>query len=176
MRHGPHSSPPAAHPARSTSTLAAVTVGLVVALTGCGTGSTPSAGAPGASASTTTIATSAATAAVISDAGAESGRPTIATSAATDSSTAGAVAPAKGAVSCKEFCAALAAVQPQLDKDANPDGAYIDLSMALIDLYDKKNAVESMDASTMDALTASCPAVAAKALKSTGKSSFAEFR
>jgi hypothetical protein len=80
------------------------------------------------------------------------------------------------AVSGEEFCAALEAEQPKLDKERGPDGAYIMLSLALVDLYDGKNAVESMDASTMDALAASCPAVAAKALKSTGKSSFAEFR
>lgn len=96
---------------------------------------------------------------------------TSATAAATATGTAGA-----SAISGKEFCAALEAEQPELDKERGPDGAFIALSLALVDLYDSKNAVESMDASTMDALAASCPAVAAKALQSTGKSSFAEFR
>jgi hypothetical protein len=96
---------------------------------------------------------------------------TPATAAATTTDAAG-----TSAVSGTEFCAALKAEQPKLDKERGPDGAFITLSLALVDLYDSKNAVESMDASTMDALAASCPAIAAKALKSAGKSSFAEFR
>ncbi len=106
------------------------------------------------------------------------GGPTPTASSPADSATsATAAATATGsAISGEEFCAALEAEQPELDKESGPDGAFITLSLALVDLYDSKNAVESMDASTMDALAASCPAVAAKALKSTGKSSFAEFR
>jgi hypothetical protein len=85
-------------------------------------------------------------------------------------------APGTSAVSGTEFCAALEAEQPKLDKERGPDGAFLLLSLALVDLYDSKGAAESMDASTMDTLGASCPAVAAQALKSIGKSSFAEFR
>jgi hypothetical protein len=141
----PLSSIPLPRTASAAAALAAMLIGSVLALTGCG-GSTPTASSPAGSA-------------------------TSGTAAATTTGAAGA-----SAVSGKEFCAALEAEQPKLDKERGPDGAFITLSLALVDLYDSKNAVESMDASTMDALAASCPAVAAKALKSTGKSSFAEFR
>jgi hypothetical protein len=74
------------------------------------------------------------------------------------------------AVSGPEFCGALKAAQPELDKVGNTDAAFAQLTLALVALYQTKNAVASMDAATMDALAASCPADAAKALKSTGKS------
>lgn len=170
MKLGPQSFVPASRTARWTSPLAALMIGSMVALTGCGAGDTPTASiATSGATSTASVASGAASTAT-------SGQTMIAISGATHPSTADAAGTGKGAVSGKDFCAALATAQPKLDKEQGPDGAYIVLSLALIDLYDSKNAATSMDASTMDALAASCPAVAAKALKSTGKSSFAEFR
>ena len=130
----------------SSPALSAVLIGSMLVLTGCGA-ATPAASSP----------------------------TSIATDADADGGTTGAAA-GTSPVSGEEFCAVLTAEQPKLDKERGPDGAFILLSMALVNLYDSKNAVESMDASTMDALAASCPAAAAKALKSTGKASFAEFR
>lgn len=170
MKLGPQSFLPASRTARWTSPLAALMIGSMVALTGCGAGDTLTAST--ATSGATTIAPVTSSAADT----ATSGQTMTAISGATQPSTADAAGPGKGAVSGKDFCAALATAQPKLDKEKGPDGPYIVLSLVLIDLYDSKNAAESMDASTMDALAASCPAVAATALKSTGKSSFAEFR
>jgi hypothetical protein len=125
---------------------AAVLIASALALTGCGGSSSEAGSAPGTS------------------------------SAGTAARTTAAGAPAASAVSGPEFCAALKAEQPKLEQVGNPDAAFVQLTLALVDLYESKGAVETMDASTMDALAASCPADAAKALKSAGKSSFAEFR
>lgn len=90
-------------------------------------------------------------------------------------STLGAVA-AGGVVSAQEFCDALDKAQPKLDRQPSKEIAFVTLTLELANLYGAKNALPTMDASAMDALAKSCPESRAKALKSTGKASFIEFR
>ncbi len=174
---------PAPPRARRICLLSALVIGSALALSGCGSQSdnsaTPAAGdgstttpiggstVTPSGTNTTTPSGGSTTTATNSDSTTATSRST-ASSGVTDSTT--------GAVSGEDFCAALVAAQPQLDAAPSPDIAFVTLTLDLVDLYDSKNATDSLDASKMDALAASCPEVAAKALKSTGKASFAEFR
>lgn len=171
--------------------LSALVIGSALALSGCGAQSDNNASPAASGGSTSTSMGSTTTSAMGGSTTTPSGTSTTTPSggstttatnsdstAATSRSTAssGVTDSATGAVSGEDFCAALVAAQPQLDAAPSPDIAFVTLTLALVDLYDSKNATESLDASKMDALAASCPEVAAKALKSTGKASFAEFR
>jgi hypothetical protein len=107
-------------------------------------------------------------------ASAAAGAASAAESAADVAASAGAIA--GGKVSAEEFCDALKKAQPKLDKQVSEEIAFVTLTLELANLYASKNALPAMDASTMDALAGSCPKIGAEALKSTGKTSFTEFR
>ena len=151
---------------RTSCAVAGLVVGLALVLTGCSSASSSSVAASANVASSSPTVTTADSASV---------SPAAPTSAAAELTSSAAVAGA-GPVTGKDFCNALATEQPKLDTIKSTDAAFVQLSLALSDLYSSKNALTSMDASKMDALTATCPDVAKKALKSTGKGSFAEFR